>query len=154
MNSLYLEDFQEGQVFKSSGRTITEADLTIFSMVSGDWNPIHADAEYAKGTRHGQRLVHGVMIIAIAVGKLHELGIFEDSAIAMVDLKEWKFLAPVFVGDTLHLALSIVSATPGKSGRSGSLVRRFQILNQHGAVIQDGLSTLLVKTRAGAQPAP
>ena len=153
MNSLYLEDFQPGQVFRSSGRTITEADLTIFSMVSGDWNPIHADVEYAKGTRHGQRLVHGVMVIAIAIGKLHELGIFEDSAIAMLDLKEWKFLAPVFVNDTLHLELSIVSVTPGKSGRSGSLERRFRMLNQSGVVIQDGISTLLVKTRAGAQAA-
>lgn len=153
MNSLYFGDFHEGQAWKSSGRTITEADLTIFSMVSGDWNPIHADAEYARGTRHGQRLVHGVMIIAIAIGKLHEMGIFEDSAIAMLDLKEWNFRAPVFVGDTLHLALSIVSVTPGKSGRSGSLGRCFRILNQKGEVVQEGLSTLLVKTRAGSQPA-
>ncbi len=66
MRSMYFEDFQPGQTFESTGRTITEADLTLFSMLSGDWNPIHADAEFAKGTRYGQRVVHGALGIAIS----------------------------------------------------------------------------------------
>jgi acyl dehydratase len=155
MTSLYLEDFTTGQTFKSSGRTITEADLTIFSMVSGDWNPIHADAEFARGTRYGQRVVHGVLGIAIAIGKLHEMGIFEHSAVAMLGLKEWNFLAPVLVGDTLHLELTITSVVRGKSGRSGQLGRRFRMFNQKGEVVQEGESTLLILTREGAgHPAP
>jgi acyl dehydratase len=67
-NSLYFEDFEVGQSFESGGRTITETDLTFFSMLSGDWNPIHADSEFAKSTRYGQRLAHGTLGIAIATG--------------------------------------------------------------------------------------
>ena len=150
MASLYLEDFTIGQAFKSSGRTITETDLTLFSMLSGDWHPIHADAEYSKGTRYGERVVHGILGIAIAIGKLHELGIFEQSAIAMLSLQEWKFLAPVLVGDTLHLELTITSVAKGKSGRNGTLGRRFRLFNQREVLVQEGESELLILTRQGS----
>lgn len=154
MTTYYLEDFTAGQMFKSSGRTITETDLTLFSMVSGDWNPIHADIEFAKGTRYGERVVHGVLGIAIAIGKLHELGIFEHSAIAMLGLQDWNFLAPVLVGDTLHLELTITSVETGKSGRNGTLGRRFRLFNQKGQVVQEGQSKLLLLSRQGLPVTP
>ncbi|MCZ2498798.1 dehydratase [Xylophilus sp. Kf1] len=151
MSSLYLEDFQPGQRFTSTGRTITEADLTFFSMLSGDWNPIHADAEFARGTRYGQRVVHGTLGIAICTGMLHQMGIFEQSAIAMTELRDWKFLAPILVGDTVHLTLEILSVDIGKSGRSGKLGRRFLLINQRGETVQDGESGVLVLTHEGAR---
>jgi acyl dehydratase len=151
MSSHYLEDFKPGQLFSSGGRTITEADLTMFSMISGDWNPIHADAEFARGTRYGQRLVHGTLGIAICTGMLHQLGIFEKSVIAMLGLREWNFKLPIVVGDTVHLELEILSVEPGKSGRSGKLGRRFRLINQRGEVAQEGDSDVLVLTREGAR---
>ena len=84
MRSYFFEDFAPDQTFESTARTITEADLTFFSMLSGDWNPIHADVEFSKATRYGQRVVHGALGIAVATGMLHELGIFEKSAVAML----------------------------------------------------------------------
>ena len=146
-NSLYFEDFEVGQSFESGGRTITETDLTFFSMLSGDWNPIHADAEFAKTTRYGQRVVHGTLGIAIATGMLHEMGIFHESAVAMMSLNQWKFVAPILVGDTLHLRLEITELDPGKSERVGRLGRRFVMLNQRDEIVQDGLSDLLIKKR-------
>ncbi|TWC69786.1 MaoC/PaaZ C-terminal domain-containing protein [Herbaspirillum sp. SJZ099] len=151
MSSYYLEDFKPGQIFTSSGRTITEADLTMFSMISGDWNPIHADAEFARGTRYGQRLVHGTLGIAICTGMLHQIGIFEQSVIAMLGLREWNFKQPIVVGDTVHLELEILSVEPGKSGRSGKLGRRFRLRNQRGEVAQEGDSDVLVLTHEGAR---
>jgi len=150
MTTYYLEDFAVGQVFESGGRTITEADLTFFSMLSGDWNPLHANAEFAKTTRFGQRVVHGVLGIAVSTGMLHELGIFHDSVIAMLGFRNWNFLAPLLVNDTIHLKLTITSIEPGKSGNSGKLGRRFQLINQNGEVAQEGESDVLVLTRAGA----
>jgi acyl dehydratase len=147
-NSLYFEDFEVGQSFESGGRTITETDLTFFSMLSGDWNPIHADAEFAKSTRYGQRVVHGTLGIAIATGMLHELGIFHESAVAMMSINQWKFVAPILVGDTLHLRLEITELDPGKSARVGRLGRRFVMLNQRDEIVQDGMSDLLIKKRA------
>lgn len=148
-NSLFFEDFQVGQTFESGGRTITESDLTFFSMLSGDWNPIHADAEFARTTRYEQRVVHGTLGIAIATGMLHQLGIFHDSAVAMMSLNEWKFVAPIFVGDTLRLRLEITALDAGKSQRVGRLGRRFVLLNQRDEIVQDGHSDLLIRKRGG-----
>jgi acyl dehydratase len=145
--SLFFEDFEPGQVYESAGRTVTEADLTFFSMLSGDWNPIHADAEFSKQTRYGQRLVHGAFGIAIATGMMHQLGIFEKSAVAMLSLKDWRFVAPILVGQTLHLKLSILGKDAGTSQRYGRLDRRFELVDQNGAVVQDGTSDLLILKR-------
>jgi len=147
MTTYYFEDFAVGQVFECGGRTITETDLTMFSMVSGDWNPLHANAEYAKGTRYGQRVVHGILGMAISTGMLHELGVFHDSVIAMLGFREWNFRAPLLVNDTLRLRLTITSHEPGKSGNSGKLGRRFELINQDDVVVQDGESDVLVRTR-------
>lgn len=151
MSTYYLEDFAAGQVFESGGRTITEADLTFFSMLSGDWNPIHCNAEFARKTRYGERVVHGVFGMAISTGMLHELGIFGESVIAMLGFRHWNFLAPLLVGDTVHLRLTITSVEKGESGRSGKLGRRFEMINQNGIVAQEGESDVLVLTRSGAQ---
>ncbi|MDM9560007.1 MaoC/PaaZ C-terminal domain-containing protein [Bordetella petrii] len=149
-HSLYFEDFHAGQAFESGARTITEADLTMFSMLSGDWNPIHADQVYAAGTKYGQRLVHGALGIAIATGMMHELGIFHRSVVAMLSLREWKFEKPIFVGDTLHLVLEILAVKPGASARVGAVDRRLRLVNQHGDTVQDGCSEVLVLKKAAA----
>ncbi len=152
MRSHFFEDFAPDQTFESTGRTITEADLTMFSMLSGDWNPIHSDAEFAKSTRYGQRVVHGVLGMAIATGMLHALGIFERSVVAMLGFRDWKFKEPILVGDTIRLELTITAVERGKSGRTGRVGRRFQLINQRGAVIQEGESDVLVLTREAAAP--
>jgi len=151
VSSLYLDDFKVGQTFESTGRTITETDLTMFSMLSGDWNPIHADAEFSRATRYAQRLVHGALGIAISTGMLHQIGIFERSVIAMLGFREWNFLKPLLIGDTVHLHLEILSVEPGRSGRSGKLGRRFRLVNQRGEIAQEGESDVLVLTHEGAR---
>ncbi|MHA3904316.1 MaoC/PaaZ C-terminal domain-containing protein [Castellaniella sp. WN] len=153
MKTYYLEDFKVDQVFESGGRTITEADLTFFSMLSGDWNPVHADAEAARSTRFGQRVVHGVLGMAVSTGMLHDIGIFHQSVVAMLGFRHWNFLAPLFVNDTVHLKLTILSVEPGKSGRSGRLGRRFQLINQRNEIVQEGESDVLVLTRQGRDDA-
>ncbi|TMS57959.1 dehydratase [Imbroritus primus] len=150
-HTLYFEDFTLGQVFESTGRTVTEADLTMFSMLSGDWNPIHADAEFASGTRYGQRVVHGALGIAMATGMLHQIGVFERSAVAMMSLREWRFVAPMLIGQTLHLRMEIIAIEAGSSPRTGRIDRRLQLLDQAGAVIQEGVTDVLVLKRAAAQ---
>jgi len=150
LRSMHYEDFSPGQAFESSGRTITEADLTMFSMLSGDWNPIHANAEYAATTRYKQRLGHGALGIALATGMMHEMGIFDRTAVAMLGLKEWAFKKPIFIGDTLHLRLEVVGARPGESARMGAIDRRLQLINQRGEIVQDGTSEVLVLKRDAA----
>ena len=124
----------------------------MFSMLSGDWNPIHANAEYAATTRYKQRLGHGALGIALATGMMHEMGIFDRTAVAMLGLKEWAFKKPIFIGDTLHLRLEVVSVRPGESARMGAIDRRLQLLNQRGEIVQDGTSEVLVLKLGGTAP--
>lgn len=147
MTMMYFEDFEAGQVFETAGRTITETDLTLFSMLTGDWNPIHSDAEFAKTTRFGERLVHGVYGIGLAIGMMHGLGIFEKSAVAMLGIADWQFTKPILIGTTLRLRLTILDSEPGRSGRTGRIGRRFELLNEAGEVVQSGRSDVLVSTR-------
>jgi len=149
MTSLYYEDFEEGQVFESSGRTITESDLTFFSMVSGDWNKVHNDAAWAATTPFGERIVHGPLGIAIAFGFIHAMGIFDDSVVAMTGIDDWRFEKPIVIGTTLHLRMTITGKSMGRSGRTGKLGRRFELLDPEGTCFQSGLSDVLVRTRAG-----
>lgn len=146
-HAMYLEDFAEGQTFRSSARTITEADLTMFAMLSGDWNPVHVDAEFAAGTAYGKRLVHGLFGPAIMTGFLQQLGIFDGSAIAMLNVKELNFRKPLFIGDTVHLELTILSARATRDGARGVIGRRFRLVNQHGEAAQEMLSDVLVRRR-------
>lgn len=147
MHSRYFEDFQVGEQFTSTGRTVTEADLTLFNMLSGDWNPIHADVEFAAKTRFGQRLVHGAFGIALLTGFMHQMGVFETTAVAMMNLKEWTFKAPILIGQTLRLQMAIAELDPGQSARVGRLGRHLQLRDQHDQVVQEGFSDLLILKR-------
>jgi acyl dehydratase len=146
-DGLYYEDLEAGQVFKSQGRTVTEADLTMFSMLSGDWNPIHADAEFAMQTPYKQRLVHGVLGLAIVTGLMDQAGWFRDSAIAMRDIENWQFTKPILIGDTLTCRMDITSVRLTSKGSAGVVGRRFTLTNQRGECVQVGDIAMLVKMR-------
>lgn len=151
-SAMYFEDFAPGQVFVTGGRTITETDLTMFSMLTGDWNAIHSDADFAAQTRFGQRLVHGSFGIGLAIGLMHGLGIFEGSAVAMLGVSDWRFEKPILIGTTLHLRLEVLETEPGRTGRTGRIGREFQLRDGSGELFQRGRSDVLVLTRAGAAP--
>jgi len=148
--SLYFEDVEIGTVHESPGRTITETDVVAFAALSGDWNRIHTDAEYAKTTPFGQRIAHGLLGIAIASGLAVRLGAFAETTIAMLGV-EWRFRAPVFIGDTVHLRLRVVSKRRTARGARGLVERRLELVNQRGEVVQEGTISLLVKARSGEE---
>jgi acyl dehydratase len=144
----YLDDLTPGQTFVSAARTVTEADVVGFAGLSGDFNPIHTDAEFAKDGVYGQRVVYGVLGLAIATGLLDRMGLFSGSAIAMLGITDWKFVAPVFIGDTVHLELTILAVRPSQSKPDRGIVeRQFELRNQRGEVVQVGRIDLLVRRR-------
>jgi len=142
--ALYYEDLAEGQIFTSPARTVTETDLVSFAMLSGDWNAIHSDEEFAKSTYYGKRVVHGLFGLSMMTGLLDRTGLFGGSAIAMLGIKDWQFKAPVFVGDTLHFEMEIVSKHLTSKGDRGIVDRRFSLINQRGEVVQEGHIGLMV----------
>jgi acyl dehydratase len=150
MNSLFYEDFSVGQIFDSPGRTVTDTDLSTFCMLSGDWHPLHSNEEYARKTQFGRRVVGGVFGIALVTGAMCRWGIFDDSVIAMLSIDGWRFLKPIFVGDTLSVRMTVLGKRLSKSGSTGIIDRGFAVLNQNGESVQEGRSDALIKLRRDA----
>ena len=148
--ALYYEDLAEGQTFTSPARTVTETDLVSFAMLSGDWNAIHTDEEYARETLYGKRVVHGLFGLSMMTGLLDRTGLFGGSAIAMLGIKDWQFTAPIFVGDTLHFEMEIVSKRLTSGRDRGIIDRKFSLINQRGEVVQEGHIGLMLRLNANS----
>lgn len=148
--SLYYEDLDVGLVLTSSARTVTETDLVTFCMLSGDWNPIHSDEEFSRGTDYGRRVVHGLFGMSVLTGLMDRAGWFTTSAVAMLGITAWQFRAPLFVGDTIHCELEITALRLTSRGDKGIVGRRFRLVNQGGEVIQEGDIPLMVRVRGNA----
>jgi acyl dehydratase len=147
VESLYFEDLVEGQVFISQGRTITESDVVNFAGLSGDFNPIHLDSVASAEGVFGQRVVYGVLGISIVTGLIDRLGLFRSSMGAMLQIDGWRFLRPSFIGDTVHIELTIEAKRLTKAGDRGVVDRRIKLLNQHGEIVQEGIITVLILSR-------
>jgi acyl dehydratase len=145
--SRYWQDFEVGEVIESQGRTVTEADIVGFSGLSWDVNPLHTDDESARGSSFGRRIAHGALGIAIVTGLLAQLGHLQGTALAMLGIDEWRFVQPLFIGDTVHLRVAIcavrASSTPGR----GIVDRQVELVNQNGVVVQRGRIPVLVMGR-------
>jgi acyl dehydratase len=144
MHSLYYEDIEPPLRLISTGRTVTEADATMFCMLSGDWNPLHCDDEYAKTTMFGRRVVAGVFGFALVAGMFTRWGVFEESGLAMLSIDAWSFKAPIFIGDTIKVEMVIESKRLTSKGDKGVVQRAFSLINQHGDVVQTGRSPMLI----------
>jgi acyl dehydratase len=146
----YLEDLEPGQIFTSPGRTITEADVMSFASWTNDNNQVHTDAEFAAQTRYGQRIVHGLLGTSLCLGLIARTGVFEGSAVALLGIDQWKFAAPVFIGDTVTCTVEILSTRLTSSGKTGIVERTVSLRNQHGEVVQSGRMDVMVLARDAA----
>jgi acyl dehydratase len=145
--TLYYEDLTEGQTFTGPARTVTETDLVNFAMLSGDWNPIHTDEEFAKSTYYGKRVVHGLFGLSMMTGLLDRTGLFAGSIIAALGIRDWNYKAPVFVGDTLHFEMEIASKRLTSKGDRGIVDRKFRLINQSNEVVQEGHIGLMIRLK-------
>jgi 3-hydroxybutyryl-CoA dehydratase len=147
---LYFEEFQTGQKVISTGRTISESDIVGFAGLSGDYNQIHTDAEFSKTTPFGQRVAHGLLGLSIASGLAMRTGVLEGTVIAFREIESWKFIKPIFIGDTIHVELIILGkkALPRIGG--GSLAIQIEVKNQSEMVVMKGVWTVLVANKPKA----
>ena len=142
--SLTFEQFQIGESVESGGRTITEADLVGFASLSGDWNRIHSDAEYVKNTLYGQRIAHGLLVLSVASGLSMQMGFMEDTVQAFTGM-DWKFRAPVFIGDTIRMRATIAKKREMRRLGGGFVTFKVEILKQDDTVVQKGTWQVLVE---------
>jgi 3-hydroxybutyryl-CoA dehydratase len=144
---LYFEEFEVGQKIMTVGRTVAESDIFTFAGFSGDYNQIHTDAEFAKGTPFGQRVAHGLLGLSIASGLAMRTGILEGTVIAFREINTWKFIAPVFIGDTLHVELEVVETKALPRIGGGSVIITLDVKKQSDETVMKGNWTVLVLSR-------
>ncbi len=140
---LSFADLSEGLEMESrTTRTVTEQLVKTFAEVSGDFNPIHLDEEFASKTRFGTRVAHGALGFAIATGLASQLG-FTKEAVIFKRIEEWNFIRPIRLGDELRMKIRIFSLKPPNSTKPlrepAAAKLSVELINQDGRVVQFGV---------------
>jgi acyl dehydratase len=143
----YFEEFTVGEKIVTTARTVTESDIVTFAGLSGDFNQIHVDAAFAQGTPFGARVAHGLLGLAIASGLAVQTGFMEQTVMAFRQIDEWKFSAPIFIGDTIHVVLEVLElkALPRLGGGAVSLA--LDLKNQKDETVHRGRWTVLIQAK-------
>jgi acyl dehydratase len=144
---MWFEEFEIGQQIITPRRTITESDIVSFAGLSGDYNQIHTDAEFAGKTPFGQRVAHGLLGLSIASGLAMRTGVLEGTVIAFREINNWKFTNPILIGDTINAELNIIETKSIPRLGGGSLVIEIVVKNQREVVTMKGTWTVLVSNK-------
>lgn len=145
----YFEEYVVGESMTTRGRTITEADIVQFGSLTGDFNPMHFDAEYMKNHMLGQRVAHGMLTLSYAVGQAYQLGFLERTVLAFRAI-DMKFSDAVYIGDTVHVEITVKETK--EAGRLGGGLVTFEvkIVNQAGKTVQKGDWVVLIASKPSA----
>jgi 3-hydroxybutyryl-CoA dehydratase len=143
---LYFEDFEVGLTLSTAGRTITETDIVAFAGLSGDFNQIHTNAEFAASDTFGQRVAHGLLVQSIATGLAVQSSVIEGTVLAFREL-ETKFSLPVYIGDTVHVEIEIVEKKAFPRLKGGNVTMKYGVVNQKSETVQRGNWVMLVKSK-------
>ena len=143
----FYEDFAVGDTFESPGRTITESDVVQYAALSGDYNQIHTDAQYAaENSIYGTRVAHGLLGLSIVEGLKFRLGLFEGTAIASLEWT-WKYLLPIMIGDTLKARWEITNKRETSKPDRGVIWEHVELVNQKDEIVSAGDHTVMMHRR-------
>lgn len=146
----YYQEFEVGEKITSAGRTITENDIMTFAGLSGDYNQLHTSQPFAEDNVYGERIAHGLLILSVVSGLAARLGFSEGTALALTKIN-WKFRAPVMIGDTIYAAFTVERKKRVSKMGGGFVEFGVQVRNQDEKVIQKGTWTTLVKSQPEKQ---
>jgi acyl dehydratase len=143
-----LEDFRVGDVYRHwPGKTITESDNNLFSLLTMNHHPLHLDAAFAEGSQHGQRLVVGTLVFSLAVGLT--VRDISGEAIANLQYEDVVHLKPVFIGDTIYARSTVLGVTPSVSKPDRGVVHVETVaINQRDEVVLRFRRKVLIPTRS------
>jgi acyl dehydratase len=141
----FFEEYQAGDRRETGGRTITETDIVIHAGQTGDFYPHHMDAEWCKTQPFGQRMAHGTLVFSVGVGLT--AGDINPRAMSY-GYDRLRFVKPVFIGDTIHVAVSTKERRDDpKRPRHGIVIEAGEVLNQRNEVVLVFEHLLLVEKR-------
>lgn len=143
--NLFFEDFVIGSTFAGGPtRAITAEMIRAFAELSGDFNGLHVDEEYARARPFGKIISHGLLGLSMATGLLHDMGLMRETVVAFGKI-DWKFKGPIFVGDRLTLRMTVTNKKAVKG--QGLVTFDVELFNQDQKLIQEGRWGGWVKTR-------
>lgn len=150
----YYDEYEIGDLFRHKpGRTITEADNTLFTTLTMNTQSLHLDAEVAATSEFGQRLVNSLMTLAIAAG-LSVGDTTEGTTIANLGFGEIAFPRPVFINDTLYAETEIKDKRISVSRKGQGIVTfEHRARNQRGDIVCTAQRSALVWLNEAAQTA-
>jgi 3-hydroxybutyryl-CoA dehydratase len=123
--SQHFDDLEVGETFTTHGRTITDFDISAFGALTGDCAPQHVDRTFGEAGPFGERIAHGALIVAYALGLVP---IDPERLIALRALREVVFKAPVQIGDTIHVEGRIADCSP-VSEEAGLVMLATRVIN-------------------------
>jgi acyl dehydratase len=144
--SRYFEELVVGEEFRSPTRTIAEYDLYVFAGLTGDLTDFHISTEAAKNSVFGQRAAHGMLLVSIANGLYNRIGITDETGMALTGI-EWRFLAPGFIGDTVHLVAAVQEKRKVSKKDRGLVFWDARLLKQDGTTMCQGQMIRMVRRR-------
>ncbi len=144
-DTLYFEHLSVGDCWTSPGRTITETDVVNFAGMTGDYDPLHVDHEFAKQTPFGKPIAHGLLGLSMLAGLSSHFP--HVKTIAFMKIEGWEFHKPIYIGDTVHAVTEVVSKRMN-GRRTGYVTWRRRLVNQAGDVVQSGDFQTLVSVEA------
>jgi len=141
----YFDDLVIGQTETSHRRTVTETDVTMWCMFTGDWFPIHCDLVYAAESQFGQRVAPGVMVFALIGG----LAVPPQTrtVIANYGSDRIRYPHPTFINDTLHVVATVENLRE-RDDKSGILDVRWEVYNQNETIVCSINMRILMKKRS------
>ena len=147
-DALCFDDVNVGDLWHSPTRTVTETDVVNFAGMTGDYNPLHVDHEFARSTPYGKPIAHGLLGLSLVAG----LGSFSPwmQTAAFVRILEWNFAKPLFIGDTVRVRTECLTKQQ-KGRRHGLVLWNRELINQAGEVVQQGKFETLVKLAVQAK---
>ena len=141
----YFEDFEVGERMNLPSRTMTDALFAAFQLASGDNHPVHYDVEYCRAHGMPHMLAHGFQVlIQTAAGAGLFPHMVEESLKGFIEQSS-RFLAPVYVWDTLYCSLTVSELIPGRT--TGVLVMQSEIRNQNDVRVMEGTQKYLLRKR-------
>ena len=150
LKPIYFEDMQIGDTAVSPARTITEADIVNFACLTGDFNSLHTDAEFAKNSIAGQRIAHGMLVWSISIGLNTRTPyvMAQQKQMRAMTTTELKFRKPTLIGDTVHVVQEVVEKVDTRPGSDAAkVIFKRTVYNQRGEELIIGMVSQLVQKR-------
>jgi len=147
VRGMYFEDFALGQELETPARTVTATDIVNFASLSGDFNEVHTNFEYAKTTPFGEVIAHGPLIYGIAGGLQYASGINDGTLLALLQIDRWKILAPTKHGDTIRMRQQVIEKKETSKPDRGVVKFARKVLNQRDEVVMEMEATILYRRR-------